>query len=180
MLASTLSHETVATDHASPFRAALLRIIDTRPAPLLASLRPLPLVPDWSQLLRHPGEPSSRLQAWRLLLGKVPAPRLGVRELYADLAQLPTLDRVGRFAHVDFLLPGWSVGPELWRLAPEPPRENYPTAQELTPGWTLWYKPAGDRVALGIVTGTRFLIAQESSTVVDPLTTEARCAFFLP
>ena len=154
--------------------------MDTKPAPVLDPLPTLPLVPEWSQLLLRPGEAPGGLHAWQLELGTAPAQRLSVREVYADLARLPTLDRVGRFAHVDFPLRGWSVGPELWRLAPEPPRENYPKAQELTPGWTLWYKPSGVPLALGIVTGTRFLIAEQSSTVVDPFTTEARCAFFLP
>jgi hypothetical protein len=187
MYVSTLASETVAistpTPPLSPLSAALLR--HNEPTPLLprGSLPPLPLVPKWSQLLHlsiewAPGGP--RWQGWQLELADTPFQRRGVRELYTTLANLPRLDQVGRFAHIDFSMPGLSTGPELLRLAPDPPREEYPRAQQLTPGWSVWYKPSRVRWAVGIVTGTRFLIAQHAGTVVDPFTSEARWAFFLP
>jgi hypothetical protein len=187
MFVSTLASETVATATTSPsLRTALLRNVEPTRALALASLPPLPLVPEWSQLLAlpsewAPGAPGSPgLPSWRLELTHPPLPRLGVRELYTQLARLPRIDRVGRFAHIDFPLRGLSAGPELLRFALDPPRENYPRAQELTPGWSLWYKPSAVRWAVGVVTGTRFLMAQQSNTVIDPITSEARWAFFLP
>jgi len=184
MFVSTLASESVVTSPLRPsLRVGLLRNAEpTRPL-RLASLPPLPLVPGWSQLLHlsMTGTPLwPVLQTWQLELALAPAPRLGVRELYTELAELPRLDRVGRFAHIDFPMPGLSAGAEFLRIAPDPPREDYPRAQELTPGWSLWYKPAGERWAVGVATGTRFLIAQQSGTVVDPITSEARWAFFLP
>jgi len=143
----------------------------------------LPLVPEWSQLLRSPSEwaaGSSGLATWRSQLTQLSLRPLGVRELYTELAKLPRIDRVGRFAHIDFAMSGLSAGPELLRLAPDPPRENYPRAEQLTSGWSLWYEPSRDRWAVGVVTGTRFLMTQHSNTVIDPFTSEARWAFFLP
>jgi len=185
MLVSTLARETVATGSVSPaLHNALLRNVEpTRPS-TLASLPRLPLVPEWSQVLRFsleaaPGLPE--LQAWRIELRHTPVRQLGVREVYTALVTLPRLDRVGRFVHIDLpMLLGLSAGAELLRLAPQPPREDYSSAQELTPGCGLWYKPSGSRWAAGIFTGTRFLIAQHSGTVVDPFTSEARWALFLP
>jgi hypothetical protein len=184
MFLSTLASESVVRSPLRPsLRVGLLRNAEP-PRPLrLASLPPLPLVPEWSQLLRlslaeAPLWPV--LQTWPLELTRAPVRRRGVRELYTELAELPRLDRMGRFAHIDFPMAGLSAGPEFLRVAPDPPREEYPRAQELTPGWSLWYKPGGERWAVGVVTGTRFLIAEQSGTVIDPIASEARWAFFLP
>jgi hypothetical protein len=137
----------------------------------------LAVAPDWHQRLELPGGggPSG---LWSL---PRPAPvrRLQLRWVYRRLVELPELDRVGRFAQVEVARTGLSGGPELLRVAPEPPRENYSRAQELTPGWSWWYLSA-QRWAVGVATGTRFLISDHAGTLVDPFTTEARCAFFLP
>ena len=181
MFVSTLASPSGATNTFSQsVQAALLRNVEPTRQAARGSLPPLLLVPEWSQLLRFPGEGSPGWQAWQIELTHAPLRRLGMREVYTALAKLPTLDRVGRFAHIDFPMPGLSTGPELFRLAPDPPREDYPRSQQLTPGWSLWYNPSGDRWAVGIATGTRFLIAAQSGTVVDTFTSEARWAFFLP
>jgi hypothetical protein len=183
MFLSTLASETVASrTHRPSLPAALLRNTEPAQPLLLGSLPALPLVPKWSQLLQLSIEwaPAGPAHAWRHELAHAPVHQLSVRELYTELAQLPRLDRLGRFARFDFPMSGLSAGAELLRLAPDPPREDYPSAQQLTPGWCIWYKPSGDRWAVGVVTGTRFLIAQQSNTVVDPFTSEARWAFFLP
>lgn len=177
LLFSTLSAEAVATTHSSASAAGASQSDAQRAQ---RSLPPLPLVPSWSAWLRLPMGWASSGGGW-LVEPARPLPRsFCLREVYAQLAELPTLDRVGRFAHIDLVMPGLSAGPELIRLAPEPPREDYLRAQELTPGWTLWYAPGGNRIALGVATGTRFLLAEQSDTVVDLLTSEARLAVFLP
>jgi hypothetical protein len=146
------------------------------PAPEQRSALPtLPLVPDW-RLWLPPTSPS--LQGWLLEPRPAPVRRLQLRWVYARLLE-PELDRVGRFASVRLPLAGVSAGPELFCLAPEPPREDYSRMQELTPGWSWWYVSAGGW-AVGISTGTRFSISEHSGTTVDPLTSEARWAFFLP
>lgn len=178
LLFSTLSAEAVAMTHSSASTAGAPHG-DAQRAPRV-SLPALPLVPSWSAWLRLPMGWVSSEGGW-LVEPARPLPRsFCLREVYAQLAELPTLDRVGRFAHIDLVMPGLSAGPELIRLAPEPPREDYLRAQELTPGWSLWYAPGGNRIALGVATGTRFLLAEQSDTVVDLLTSEARLAVFLP
>jgi hypothetical protein len=144
---------------------------------LAPGLPALPVVPDWRVWLEPPG-----LQAPPALLtlpGPAPVRRLQLRWVYRRLVELPELDRVGRFAHVDLARTGLSGGPELLRVAPEPPRENYSRAQELTPGWSWWYLSARGW-AVGMSTGTRFLISDHAGTTIDPFTTEARCELFLP
>jgi hypothetical protein len=147
--------------------------VEQRPAWL-----PLRLVPDW-RLWVLAAQPRSLPALLAREPGPAPVRRLQLRWVYRRLLELPELDRVGRFARVDFPRTGLSGGPELLRLAPDPPRENYPRAQELTPGWSWWYASA-ERWAVGAATGTRFLISDHAGTIVDPLTCEARLAFFLP
>jgi hypothetical protein len=176
-LFSTLAAGPVAIPNSS---ATTLASAAHRDAERMPSLPSLPLVPSWSTWLRLQAGGAGSGGAW-LLEPVTPLPRsFCLREIYAQLAELPTLDRVGRFAHLDLALPGLSAGPELIRLAPEPPRESDPRAQQLTPGWSLWYTPGGNRIALGVATGTRFLLAEQSETVVDLITSEARVADFLP
>ncbi len=179
ILFSTLSAEAGATSHSGASLPASASQSDAQRAARV-SLPPLPLVPGWSFWLRLPTGWASSGGGW-LVEPSRPLPRsFCLREIYAQLAELPTLDRVGRFAHIDLAMPGLSAGPELLRLAPDPPREDYLRAQELTPGWSLWYAPGGNRIALGVATGTRFLLAEQSDTVVDLITSEARLAVFLP
>lgn len=170
----TLASEGVAGGAGAPPRPWALPALGQLQS--LAGLPALPLVPDWRHWLTlvHPhggyglsSEP-----------GPAPERRLQLRWVYRRLVELPELDRVGRLAHVDFPRTSLSGGPELSRRALEAPRENYYRAQELTPGWS-WYVSA-ERWALGIATGTRFLILDQAGTVVDPFTSEARLAFFLP
>jgi hypothetical protein len=169
----TLASEGVARGFAPQpeLAPAAVASLQTPPAPL--SLR---LVPDWRHWLLTPQAPAA------LNVMSEPGPaferRLQLRWVYRRLVELPELDRVGRLAHVDFPRTRLSGGPELLRRALEPPRENYYRAQELTPGWS-WYVSA-QRWAIGIATGTRFLILEHAGTVVDPFTSEARWAFFLP
>jgi hypothetical protein len=141
------------------------------------ALPALPLVPDWRHWL-SPTSPNG-LRGWLIEPGAAPVRRLQLRWVYTRLVELPEVDRVGRFAHVDLPLAGVSAGPELFCLAPAPPRDHYPRTRELTPSWSWWYV---DRAgwAVGIATGTRFLLGEHSGTIVDPLTSEARWAFFLP
>ncbi len=169
-----------ATGSAPPLRAAVAalaqRPLPPQPLPSRA-LPPLPLVPDWRHWLQL--ERTRNLRGLLVQPGPPPVRRLQLRWVYLRLVQLPELDRVGRFAHVDFPLPGLSGGPEVLRVAPEPPRENYPRAQEITPGWSWWYVSA-ERWAVGVATGTRFLISDHAGTIVDLATCEVRGAFFLP
>jgi len=179
ILFSTLSAEAVVTPNSSASILASAAHSELQRAPRVPSLPPLPLVPSWSSWLLPVGWVSSG-GAW-LVEPARPLPRsFCLRQIYSQLAELPTLDRVGRFAHIDLAMPGLSAGPELIRLAPDPPREDYLRAQQLTPGWSLWYAPRGNRIALGVATGTRFLLAEQSETVVDLITSEARLAVFLP
>jgi hypothetical protein len=145
--------------------------------PATPALPSLPLVPQWSQLLHSPETEAAH---WGFQLSPPPVRRTTLRSAYVSLVRLPALDRVGRFAHVDFSMSGLSAGAELSRVISEPPREGYTRAQELTPGWSFWYSLSRDRLALGVATGARFLISDQSEPVVDPFTTEARLAFFLP
>ena len=177
LLFSTLSAEAVATNSSA---SVLAHAAQREAQRARVSLPPLPLVPSWSTWLLLPAGGVGTGGAW-LVEPARPLPRsFCLREIYAQLAELPTLDRVGRFAHIDLAMPGLSAGPELIRLAPDPPREDYLRAQQLTPGWSLWYAPVGNRLALGVATGTRFLLAEQTDTVVDLLTSEARLAGFLP
>ena len=184
MIVTMLSSECVATDIVDRLlRTALVRNVESTGPQAMGSLPTLPLVPKWSQLLRLPGAwapDAPDWQAWRSPSLRPAVPRLGVRELYARFAQRPRLDRVGRFAHIDFPRSGLSTGAELLWLAPEPPREDYPTIQQVTPAWSLWYKPRSNPWAVGVATGSRFLIEQQANTVIDPFTSEARWALFLP
>ncbi|HEU4581734.1 MAG TPA: hypothetical protein VFS67_25940 [Polyangiaceae bacterium] len=143
------------------------------------SLPPLPLVPSWSSWLLLEGWAGAS-GAWLLEPSRALPRSFCLGEVYSQLSALPTLDRMGRFAHIDLAMPGLSAGPELVHLAPEPPREDYLRAQELTPGWSVWYTPGGNRIAFGVATGTRFLLAEQSDAVVDLITSEARLAVFLP
>jgi hypothetical protein len=176
-LFSTLSADAVATPHSSAGILASVARSDARRVPSLPSL---PLVPSWSAWLRLPARWAGPGGPWLVEPASALQRSFCLREIYAQLADLPTLDRVGRFAHIDLAMPGLSAGPELIRLAPDPPREDYLRAQQLTPGWSLWYAPGGNRIALGVATGTRFLLAEQSETVIDLITSEARLAVFLP
>lgn len=180
ILFSTLSAEAAATPNSSVSILTSAARSDAQRVLSLPPLLPLPLVPSWSTWLRLSAGWAGLGGAWRVEPAR-PLPRsFCLHEIYAQLAELPTLDRVGRFAHIDLAMPGLSAGPELIRLAPDPPREDYLRAQQLTPGWSLWYALGGNRIALGVATGTRFLLAEQSETVVDLITSEARLAVFLP
>jgi hypothetical protein len=173
ILFSTLSAEAISSSSVSVLGSAPPS--DIRRVP---SLPALPLVPSWSTWLLPAG--SAAGAPWLFEPSRALPRSFCWSEIYSQLSQLPTLDRMGRFAHIDLAMPGLSAGPELVRLAPEPPREDYLRAQQLTPGWSLWYTPGGNRIALGVATGTRFLLAEQSETVVDLITSEARLAVFLP
>lgn len=155
-----------------PRQVALLALAQ----PQAPALPVLPLVPDWRHWL--PLEPANGVLGAMDEPGPAFERRLQLRWVYRRLVELPDLDRVGRLAHVDFPRTGLSGGPELLRRALEPPRESYYRAQELTPGWS-WYISA-EHWAVGLATGTRFLIWDHAGTIVDPFTSEARWAFFLP
>lgn len=148
----------------------------TLPAREPSALPALPFVPDWRAWVPRasPQGPPDLLRE----PGPAPVRRLQLRWVYALLMELPEPDRVGRLAHVKFPRTGLSGGPELVRRALEAPREGYYTAQELTPGWS-WYVSARSW-GIGLATGTRFVISDNVGTVVDPFTSEARWAFFLP
>jgi hypothetical protein len=176
-LFSTLSAEAVASPGSG---ASILASAPGSGAQRPASLPPLPLVPSWSTWLRLSAAWAGPGGAWLVEPARALPRSFCLREVYSQLSELPTLDRVGRFAHIDLAMPGLSAGPELVRLAPEPPREDYLRAQQLTPGWSLWYAPRGNRIALGLATGTRFLLGEQSETVIDLITSEARLAVFLP
>ena len=177
ILFSTLSAQAVVVPDSS---AGSLAGAQRSAAERMPSLPPLPLVPSWSTWLRLPRAWAGPGSAWLVEPERALPRSFCLRAIYAQLAELPTLDRMGRFAHIDLAMPELSAGPELVRLAPDPPREDYLRAQQLTPGWSLWYAPAGKRIALGVATGTRFLLGEQSETVVDLITSEARLAVFLP
>lgn len=147
------------------------------PSPPEGALPTLRFVPDWRDCLHVAGP--RRLPVWLSEPGPALVRRLQLRWVYRRLVELPEIDRVGRFAHVNLLLAGLSGGPELHRLALEPPRENYSSFRELTPGWSWWYVNR-ESWGAGVATGTRFLISDHAGTIVDPLTSELRWAIFLP
>jgi hypothetical protein len=171
LLVAALASEAVAGDR-SPGRLLELPALEQH-----SSMPALAFVPDWRHWLQLTGPQGWR--SWQIEPRPAPVRRLQLRWVYSRLVELPELDRVGRLAHVDFPMPGVSAGPELLCLQPEPPREDYPRVRELTPSWSWWYVST-QGWAVGVATGTRFFIADHSGTMVDPFTSEARWAFFLP
>jgi len=170
LLVAALASEAVAADPAPAPRAELPTLERSSALPVLA------FAPDWRHWLQLT---TPIWRSWQIQPRPAPVRRLELRWVYSRLVELPEVDRVGRLAHVDFPMPGVSAGPELLCLEPEPPREDYPRVRELTPGWSWWYVSA-EGWAVGVATGTRFVIADHSGTLVDPFTSEARWAFFLP
>jgi hypothetical protein len=143
------------------------------------SLPELPLVPQWSQMLRA-ATARSVAGAWELELGSAPATSFDLGATYHSLLRLRPPHGGGGFVQFEIeATSDLSMGPELSWLVNEPPREGYTKTRVLTPGWSIWYELDDAPVAFGMTTGTRFLIADQMEPVVDLLTSEARVAFFL-
>ena len=111
----------------------------------------------------------------RHILGK---PRVEHRQ--ADIQRLHSGGR-GGFLHFDVgAARTLRTGPEVSWLSPDPPREGWLKTRVVTPGWGLWYTPtAAVPLAVGLSTSTRFVLTEQSATVVDLFTSQAHIALLL-
>ncbi len=72
------------------------------------------------------------------------------------------------------------TGPELAWIAPDPPAEELVDTSVLMPAWAVWYSPSHFRWAIGLCTGSRFVVTDYASTLVDPFTSVAKLEVRLP
>jgi len=144
------------------------------PAPALATI-----VSTWRPLFQLVAELVPTI-SWQVPLASALASPFDLSQSYQHLLVPQSAPTPGGFVHLDIEATArFSMGPELSWVTPEPPREGYLKTQVFTPGWGVWYSPSGTSFAVGMATGTRFLLAEQSQTVVDLLTSEARFALLL-
>jgi hypothetical protein len=64
-------------------------------------------------------------------------------------------------------------------LTPDAPREGWLRTRIVTPGWGVWYATGIAPLAVGLSTSARFVLTEQSETVVDPFTSQAHLALLL-
>jgi hypothetical protein len=106
---------------------------------------------------------------------------------YADAdVEMPSVSReagaaLGGFVNFDVMARSrLSVGPELYWLTPDSPREDLLRLKVVAPGWGISYAIDDANVSVGVAVCTRFVMLGEDMPVVDVLTSEARLEVRLP
>jgi hypothetical protein len=100
--------------------------------------------------------------------------------------ELPSVSRgvggtLGGFVNFDVMERSrLSVGPELYWLTPDSPREDLLRLKVVAPGWGVSYSLDDANVSVGVAVCTRFVMLGEDMPVVDVLTSEARLEVRLP
>ncbi len=136
------------------------------------SLSP-PLVGSWAEPSgwhRRPSLPAAQTGAPR----GGPAPRPRLRARFGLRAQ--SLHK----AYVLGAVSSFRTGPELDWLKPDHPAEVVGVTSVLMPSWAVWYCPSHFDWAIGLSTGSRFVLSKHVSTRFDPFLSLAKLELRLP